>query len=207
MNSRAKQARFSDAKFKIQDQFGGDLLKKRCNRTARPISTKESMHLILKSSLAKGAMSFRSGSHSSQIDGIILKAARKNGVKLIKTSNNFNHLHLHIRVGSRELYKRFVRSICGSIAMLVTGAKKAKPADKIVGKRRFWDARPYSRIVRGWRGFKTANDYVTLNQLEAEGMIPKRATRLRGLETGEKRFFAESRKDAPPNESGQIRWF
>lgn len=205
MNFRAKQTRFSDFRFKNNDQFDGSLLKKKRNRTARPISTKSSMHLILKSSLAKGRLSFRAGDNRARIDAILRKVAQRYGVTLIKTSNNFNHLHLHVRVGSRELYKRFIKSVTGLIAMAVTGACKANPLARILGKKTFWDARPYSRIVRGWRGFKTASDYVMLNQLEAEGVIPKRETRLRGLNEEEKRYFREKKKATAQDAGGQLR--
>lgn len=189
--SRSRQSRFSGDTFKSQDQFGGSLLKKRRFRTARPVSTKLSMHLVLKSSLAKGEMSFRAKDHQKKIDQIIKRNCEKFGVRLIRFSNNFNHLHLHVKFSSRELYKRFVRAISGHIAMVVTKARKAKAISKATGRKRFWDHRPFSRIVRGWRGFKTANDYVRLNQLEAEGLMPKRGSRLRGVRPGERRYFGE----------------
>jgi putative transposase len=189
MNSRTKQQRFADAQFKTQDQFGGSLLKRRCNRTARPLSTKQSLHLILKSSVAKGAFSLRSQQNRSKVDSIIQREAKRNGVTLLKYSNNFNHLHLHVKIVSRATYKRFIKSISGAIAMAVTGACKTRPLPQLIGRKRFWDARPYSRVVRGWRGFKTANDYVVLNQLEAEGLMPKRDSRLRGVQPSERRYF------------------
>ena len=149
------------------------------------------MHLVLKSSLAKGRLSLRAGDNKAKIESVIRRACAKHGVQLIRYSNNFNHLHLHLKLSSRELYKRFVRSISGQIAMLVTRARKTLSLTKLIGRRRFWDARPFSRIIHGRRGFKIANDYVRLNQLEAEGVIPKRSDRLRGLDPHEKRHFDE----------------
>jgi REP element-mobilizing transposase RayT len=203
MNSRAKQTRFSDSQFKVKDQFGGSLLKKKANRTARPLSTKQSMHLVLKSSIAKGRFSLRAPKNYSKIESIIKNAAAKNGVKLIRYSNNFNHLHLHVKITSRETYKRFIKSISGAIAMAVTGARKSKSIASAIGQKKFWDARPFSRITRGWRGFKTANDYVKLNQLEAEGIVPKRELRLRGLTPGERRYFRPE-QTVDPTRSEQL---
>jgi REP element-mobilizing transposase RayT len=186
---KSRQTRFSSPVFKANDKFGGELSKSRRFRTARPVSTKETMHLVLKSSLAKGRLSFRAPGHRQKIETILQKNCAKFGVRLIKASNNFNHLHLQVKFSSRELYKRFVRAISGHIAMAVTGASKTKPISTILGRKNFWDHRPFSRIVRGRRGFKIVNDYIRLNQLEAEGAIPKRSDRLRGVKPMERALF------------------
>lgn len=204
MNSRAKQFRFSDSSFKVQDRFGGSLSKKRCGRVARPVSTRDSMHLILKSSLAKGDFSFRAKDHAARIEASLRKNSARFGVELIRFSNNHNHLHLHVRFGSRDLYKRFVRSVSGHIAMIVTGANKTKPLAKIIGQKSFWDERPFSRVVHGRRGFRTANDYVRLNQLEAEDAIPKRSERLRGVKPGERRYFIQPKKPTSDSDEPQL---
>lgn len=201
MNRRSAQLKFAKPTLASKSEFGGALLKKRRFRVARPVSTKETMHLVLKSSIARGSLSFRMPFHRSKIAAIIRRSCTKFGVTLVRASNNSNHLHLHLKFGSRELYKRFVRSITGQIAMAVTGARKAKPISKLIGKKSFWDARPYTRIAHGRRGFKIVDEYVKLNQLEAEGIIPKRRERLRGVKPSERRCFeTEGRRRARPSE-------
>jgi hypothetical protein len=164
------------------------------------------MHLIFKSSLAKGSWSFRYRSNAARIEALIVREAARFGVQLIRYSNNFNHLHLHVKFGSRELYKKFVKSVSGQVAMLITGACKSRSLRALLVAKsgasksiKFWDARPFTRIIRGWRGFKIADDYVRLNQLEAEQVIPKRDTRLRGVKIEERQFFIRRKNTVERN--------
>ncbi len=182
---KSRQTRFDHSAFKTKDFFGGSFSTCRSFRRARPISTKQSMHLVLKSSLAKGRFSFRYGSNAKRIDSAVVNTCRKYGVKLIRHSNNFNHIHLDAKFPSRELFKRFIRSLSGQIAMIASGARKGRRLGDLVGRQNFWDFRPFSRVVRGRRGYTTANDYVELNKLEADGVISKRESRLRGLTPAE----------------------
>jgi hypothetical protein len=182
VKSRAKQTQFDGFSSQGQRGFGGSLSRLRRQRVARPISTKHSMHLILKSSIAKGAFSLRVNGNKQKIDAVISNSCTKYGVRLIRSSNN-------LKFGSRELYKRFVRAISGSIAMLVTGANKTRSIATISGRKQFWDYRPFSRIAIGRRGFKVVDDYVRLNQLEADGLMPKREGRLKSLTADDLAFF------------------
>ena len=68
--------------------------------------------------------------------------------------------------------------------MLITGAKKNARA---VSK--FFDERPFTRIVRGYRAYKTVWNYIRLNQLEAAGVIPYQKARLKNLSELERAFF------------------
>jgi putative transposase len=52
-----------------------------------------------------------------------------------------------------------------------------------------WKHRPYSRVVRGWRAYNVVRDYIQLNELEAQGKVPYRKLRLRGLSSGEWALF------------------
>jgi hypothetical protein len=56
---------------------GGELRKKRKGRGARPISAKESMHLVLRSSKAKGDWSFKRKENEKKISSIIAKFSKK----------------------------------------------------------------------------------------------------------------------------------
>ncbi len=48
-----------------------------------------------------------------------------------------------------------------------------------------WKARPFTRVIRGWKAYRTAIFYVLLNRKEADGIIPYRKNRLKGLSSVE----------------------
>lgn len=60
-----------------------------------------------------------------------------------------------------------MRAISGIIAIKVTGANKTKEL-----KQKFWDYRPWTRIVEWKKAYTIAKDYVIQNHLEAIGLIP-----------------------------------
>jgi REP element-mobilizing transposase RayT len=144
--------------------YGGALLKTRAGRAhGRPLSTRETMHLVLRSTKATGALSFRC--HSGRIEATLKKFSRRYGVKILSLANVGNHLHLQIKLSNRQLYKPFIRAVTAAIAMAVTGASRWKKMD---GK--FWDYRPFTRVVKSWRGYLTLKDYIHINRLEGAGV-------------------------------------
>lgn len=196
MAKRSSQIKFDSLKSRSGLAFGGSLSKKANGRGARPISSKDPMHLVLRSTKAKGKFSLGHSSNVRRVNEIIQKNCVKYGVKLIEYSNNFSHLHLLAKFPSRALYLRFIRSVTSSIAIAVSGANKLKALKEIFGAKGFWDFRPFTRIVKSFRGYKIARDYVVLNQLEAMGIVPKREGRLRDVETGERHHFRRPKKSS-----------
>lgn len=159
---------------KIGSSYGGKLANTRAGRAgARPLSTKNSMHLVLRSTQACGTKSFRYGQNRKKIRAIIEKFAKKYAVRLHSMANVGNHLHLHFQLTRRETYKPFIRAITAAIMMAVTGMSRwTKAQDRIQEKqkkKRFWDLRPFTRIVSSWTGFLKLKDYIAINQLEAVG--------------------------------------
>jgi len=143
--------------------YGGDLLKKRKGRMhGRPLAVKRTMHVVLKSSLAKGEWSFRR--HKKAIASILEKFAARGGIRLISVANVGNHIHIHLKLGNRRTYAPFIRAITSAIAMKVTGRSRW---NKIEGVK-FWDRRPFSRIVIGRRGYLTMQDYLRINKYEGD---------------------------------------
>lgn len=126
------------------------------------------MHLVLRSSKAKGAWSFKRAQNEKKVCEIIDRFAAKYRVKILKTAVVGNHLHLQIKLVSREAYKAFIRAITAAIAMAVTGTSRWKPL-KNEAKDRFWDYRPFTRIVVGLREFINLQNYIEINQLEGLG--------------------------------------
>lgn len=159
------------ALFKSDHLFhGGSLRKKRKFRRARPISDRDSMHLILKSSRAAGPWSFRAAHNKRKVIALIEKFAAKNAVKVLSIANANNHIHLHIKLTTRHLYRAFIRGLTAALAMAITGASRWKKL-----KIKFWDYRPYTRILKGWKAVLTLRDYIRVNQLENAGATRKEA--------------------------------
>ncbi|RYZ72303.1 MAG: hypothetical protein EOP05_11155 [Proteobacteria bacterium] len=193
MSRRSSQMKFNCSqrldRFRNELRFGGSLTRKLIGRTARPISSKEPMHLVLKSTKATGRFSFGHKSNVRKVNDLVRYQCKKYGVKLIEYSNNFNHLHLLLKFPSRAIYLRFIRSLTGALALLVSGASKLKSLKSIFGGKGFWDFRPFTRVVKSFKGYRVARDYVVLNQLEAMDILPKRKGRLRDVTDSERHHF------------------
>lgn len=190
MNRRqSQQLKFSDPRMKRMLSYGGTLRKKAKNRGARPISTKNPMHLCLKSSQAVGQWSFHQPRNWQLIQELVRHHCRKNGIKLIEFANAGNHLHLLIKAGNRQTYLRFIKALCGAIALKITGSNKFQALAK-----GFWDYRPFTRVIESLRGFLTAKDYLLLNQLEAVGIISYQPYRLKTVDRSLLRRWGERLK-------------
>lgn len=147
--------------------YGGTLLNTRKGRErGRPLDTRNTMHLVLRSSKAKGEFSFKKAHHASAIQKIIAKFSAKFGVTILSLANVGNHLHFHIKLSKRQTYKPFIRAITSAIAMAVSGVSRWSKS-KIDGK--FWDYRPFTRVVVGLAGFLNLKSYVEVNQFEGLG--------------------------------------
>ncbi len=146
--------------------YGGKLLNTRRGRSGgRPIDTHHSMHLVLRSSKAKGEFSFRKPKNSRAVLRIVRNFSHKYGIKIYSFANVGNHIHLHIHIRNRNAYKPFIRAVTASIAMAISGASRWKKST--LGK--FWDCRPFTRVVIGYKSFLNLRDYVELNTWEGRG--------------------------------------
>jgi REP element-mobilizing transposase RayT len=133
-------------------------------KTFRPVDTRRPMHLVLRSSRAKGEYSMLRSRFEKRIRSAVYRYARENGVKVRQYANSGNHLHLLVQARTREGFQRFLKAAAGVIARIVTGAKKGSAFG------RFWDALAYSRVVEWGRAYFTANYYVIQNEMEAAGV-------------------------------------
>ena len=173
-NTPGKQIPLLDQKFSLQ--YGGTLRTKAKNRGARPLSLQDSMHLVLRSSQAKNEMSFRNPKNFKRLGRLIQGFSPRKGVRIISLANVGNHLHLHIKITNRTLYKAWIRGISSAIAMLVAGRKKL--AELKMQKKTFWDYRPFSRVIRSFKAFLNLKDYIEINQLEGVGIARVNAVRM-----------------------------
>lgn len=187
--------------------YGGELLKTRNGRLGpRPLDTKNTMHLVLRSSKAKGAWSFRRPDNQRKIKSIMAKFSAKYHVHILSMANVGNHLHLQIQLYKRQFYKPFIRAVTSAIAMAVTGmnrwsknglrGSKTNEVSAIISRRehsspklKFWDYRPFTRVVKGFKAFLKLKDYIAINKLEGFGVQRNQA---RFILQGEGLAFAES---------------
>jgi len=144
---------------------GGVLRRKLSGRGSRPLAIKHSMHLVLRSSLATGELSFRKGRNERKIISIIKKFSQTHSVRIISFANVGNHLHLHIQLGSRLGYKAFIRAITGAIALAIRPTSRFKKCAT-----KFWDERPFTRIVQGFNDQLRLGNYIRINALEGFGV-------------------------------------
>ena len=166
----------------------------------RPLAVRSTMHLILKSSRAKGEFSFARPKHDKNIRRIVDKFAFVYGVRIISFANAWNHLHFQIQLSNRHAYNGFIRAITGAIAMNVTGRNRwtktapasGRPAKNVnvsanarldfadahptrVENFRFWDQRPFTRVADTFAAYLNLKDYVRMNRIEADGYSRREA--------------------------------
>lgn len=160
-SSRNEKVNLEDPRLRKMQQFGGPLLQKSNAKTARPLSTKHAMHLVLRSSLAHGAWSFKSPKNQKRIHELVVQMAREFRVRLSEFANGGDHLHLMIQVRSRKSFNSFVRALSGALAMRVSGACKGNEL-----KKKFWDYRPWTRVVEILKRYSLASDDFILEHLK-----------------------------------------
>lgn len=143
-------------KEKIQREFGGSLLLGK-RKAARPIDTKKSIHLVLK---AKN--SFALLRNKKTVEETLRKYAQKFGLTIYALGVQADHIHLEIKVPSRELYVRWVRAITSVLVSKIKGLK--------------WKLRPYTKILSWGKQFQKVKRYIFTNQKEGEFLAQAIAT-------------------------------
>jgi REP element-mobilizing transposase RayT len=155
---------------KARSAYGGTLYKTRLGRsTPRPLATRQTMHLVLRSSKAKGAWSFLKSKNDKIVRGVIRTFAAKYGVKVLSLANVGNHLHMQIQLTNRHTYANFIRAVTGAIALKISGRDRWSHRAAKNGKLKFWDYRPFTRIITGLKQFLTLKNYIEINQWEGFG--------------------------------------
>ena len=120
----ATQASLPGLEFKKQLSFGGSLLKRSHAKDARPLSSKQALHIVLRSDHATGSRSMLI--KERVIQNTLKKIGTKHGVKIYRVANAGNHLHLLVRFTQRRGLQNFLRGACGIIARKMTGAERGK---------------------------------------------------------------------------------
>ncbi len=122
------------------------------------------MHVVLRSSKARGSLSLLDPGKRKVVDRAIAAATERFTVRVYDRANVGNHIHFVLKARTHGAYRAFIRYLSGRIAFEVTGAKKGR------AKGRFWDSIPYSRVLEWGRDFINARIYVTKNLFEGEGV-------------------------------------
>jgi REP element-mobilizing transposase RayT len=132
-------------------------------KIARPIDPKRPMHVSLKSTQARGALSLLHPKNSKRIKTETTRLASHYEIRIYQFANSGNHFHLLLSGRTRKAIQSFMKALSSRIAQLVTGARKGSAFG------RFWDSTFFSRVVNWGRDFTGMRFYVLKNQLEAEG--------------------------------------
>lgn len=148
--------------------FGGEQFKNYNPDHARPIVAKMPIHIVLRSSLATGAMSMKR--FERKIQNIIYSKAKQNGIKIYHYANVGNHLHIVCVLANKRKWQAFIVPVTALIARIASGAKKGQKLTK-----KFWDARPWTRITKWGRPYDALKRYLRINQLQALGFIRETA--------------------------------
>ncbi len=125
------------------------------------------MHLVLRSDRARGAKSFLK--YDRVVRSVIGKLASRHGVRIYRIVNAGNHLHITLKLSKQFQWTGFISGVTGGIARLV-GYRRDEHA-----KQGFWNSRPFTRLISWGKDYDMVKDYHTLNQLEADGIVPPRS--------------------------------
>ena len=144
--------------------FGGSLnCGKRKNR--RPVSLKESMHVVLRAESARGNYSLLLPQNARMTYRLMCHYGKKFEVRVYNYAFVGNHLHLLLKAKTRVGFQHFLRVFAGQVAQRITKAKPHAPLLK-----RFWDFIAYSRTIPWGRAYKTAQNYIRENILQGARM-------------------------------------
>jgi REP element-mobilizing transposase RayT len=156
------------------------MAKKSCRVSDRPVF--KSL-LVLRSSFAGGAHSFLKSQNKKAIEDIITRLTIEYGLRIYQCAVASNHLHLLVKIECRKSYKAFIRVLSGTIATHIMRGKSFKDFQKslagdgvhpeeIQGKgQKFWQFRPFGRVLFWGRDFKICSAYVVQNRSEAIGFL------------------------------------
>lgn len=138
--------------------FGGALLRGR-RITQRPLAFRKPIHIVLRSSKAKGRWAFLDYRNKRKIEKWLKTFAKRNAVRLYEVAIVWNHIHLSARFPNRSSYNCFIRSITGTLPKVVLGFQHPTQT--------FWDYRPFTRILEWGKDFRGTCQYIINNTLEA----------------------------------------
>jgi len=110
------QLSFQKTNWRHRYSHGGSLRQKRAGRGARPLSTKQSIHLVFKANKNVIRGGFRNPRRFALIHHLLQKYRLKFWIRIEQVSIQGDHIHLLIRTTRRSQYLHFFRVLAGQIA-------------------------------------------------------------------------------------------
>lgn len=180
--------------------FGGKLLYKK-RKSKRPLAYKRALHVVLRSSWAGGPYSFLRPKNRVFIEKLLVQTAARFRVKLYRKAIAGNHLHLIILCSDKDSYHGFISVVSGRLASHVMNYQSFKNFMKVLKAassrsataggactadaggaphattevfgtdQRFFNFRPFTRIIHWGKDFTASCGYIKRNILEALGFI------------------------------------
>src|SRR5688500_12133635 len=109
----------NELRFLSRRTHGGRVRKR---KSARPLICGAVTHIVLKSSQAKGPLSFY---RNKQLIAYLLRErSRKYFVEILDFVNMGNHLHLKVRFKSKIHFQNFLRTFTAILARAITRARR-----------------------------------------------------------------------------------
>lgn len=155
---------------------GGILRKSRHGRGRRPLSSRDSIHIVFKVNVRALPRGLRHPATFATLHRVNLRYAKRFKISVEQIAVERDHVHILAHAGSRAQFQAYFRVVSGQFAQIVTDTFKRRQCGV-----RVWKYRPYTRVVRGDRDQRTVRNYIRLNELEASGKIAYRKERLRGI--------------------------
>ena len=144
--------------FKKDLRFHGGSLLHGKRRTVRPLSSKDAIHIVLRSTWAYGENSLLLLKNKKDIQRIILRTAKKYLGKVYRQAIVSNHLHLIIKIPNRKNYQTFIRVLSSLIASHVMKMQSFKVFKKSIFKsaagRDIKSVRAKKRLARKYLSIK-----------------------------------------------------
>lgn len=147
--------------FNTRKSFGGSLLKNSHAKIARPLSSKQALHVVLKPNTTKGPRSLLL--RERLLHNLILKQGRLHNVKVFRVINSGDHIQILLRFTQRRQLHNFFRSLCGLIARKTLNSERGRPSREGQSKK-FWAQRPFTRILSWGPDFNNLQKYFDLKK-------------------------------------------
>src|SRR6266404_4770630 len=162
MKSKQQSLFDKETKKRYSRTIHGGTTGKGRRKLERPLGKRNWIHLVLKSEKAVGKLSFLNAKNKIVIEKILKDKGRKFGVSIADHANVGNHIHLKIRITSREGFQKFLKAVTTLIARRITGARKGKPFGK------FWQGLAFTRVLKSYTEELNLKGYFVANRSEAE---------------------------------------
>ena len=132
-----------------------------CRKVRRPFASHSPLHIVFKSTKARGALSFKGFKNHTLVESTLKAQAKRHGVRLMSYVIMHNHVHIKAKASARRGMQNFLRRVGSIIAQKVTKARRGNPFG------RFWDALVFSRLLVSKYEELILSRYFEANRIES----------------------------------------